>query len=340
MRIISTTGYYASGSSAVTDLLREYDTVTEAGGCDYEISFFFGYHGVLNLYNWLLIHKYNQRDAIIDYWNDACKKAHFGTKMNYEKYFNGHFLSETRKYLDSIRGEQIGERWYVDYMRLSEIQVFLNRVINKAYSIKNEIYNKTHTDRRETSIPVFGKKDKRYTYEISEDEFVEKTRLYFQTLFDFINDGKDIVMVDGLASSYALDEISRFFDDFRLTIVDRDPRDIYLTDKYVLQTENVPRDIRMFCEWYRFRHSCFTYREAKVLKVQFEDMIYRYDDTVKLIEEFVGVKDYDHVAKKEYFQPERSIKNTKLWHKYPSEEDNMRYIERNLSEWIYDYDKV
>lgn len=337
MRFITTTGYYASGSSAVTDLMREYSCVQEPSGCDFEVSFFFGYHGIPNLYYWIEKGKSHQRFAVMDFYNDAVKVAAFGTRMNYEKYFDGHFIEYTRKYINALHGDKCGTRWYVDYLRLPAAKLLLHRIVNKIYSIKNEYYNKHHSDRREKRIPLFGRKEPVYLYNINAQEFVDATREYMSSLYESISNGKEIVMVDGLIATDNIDDISRYFDDMRLVIVARDPRDVYLTGKYVLKTEDIPLDPHEFCDWYRCRRHNFSYEKSCVMEIRFEDMIYKYEDTVKEIETYFGISPENHIEKKKYFKPEVSANNTKLWKRFKNEEETMKLIEKELSEWVYPY---
>ena len=86
MKVLATTGYYGSGSSAVTDLMREYSTVCQPSGTDAEISFFFGYYGIGNLYYWIVDGRRLQSFAVKDFLHEAKRVATSGSKMNYEIY--------------------------------------------------------------------------------------------------------------------------------------------------------------------------------------------------------------------------------------------------------------
>lgn len=123
MKVFATTGYYGSGSSAVTDLLKEYNNVYSSS--DYEISFFFGYEGIPNLYYWLVRGKRLQSKAVSDFWNGANVWASFGKKLNYEIYFRGNFIHYTKEYLDNLRGKVIGRRYEIDFTSLSKIQRYI-----------------------------------------------------------------------------------------------------------------------------------------------------------------------------------------------------------------------
>ena len=331
MRFIATTGYYGSGSSAVTDLVREYSNVEQPTGTDFEISFFFGYHGIENLRYWIVNGKRLQRDAIHDFLSTARRVASLGHKMNYEKYFQGHFMEATRKYVRQISGTKCGERYYVDLMRLSDMKLLLHRFVNKLYA-SNIIYSKTHSDVRQSGTRLFGTKESLYLYDITEDEFIYETKKFINYLFGNICRNKKIIMVDGLISTHDIDDVSMYFDDLRTVIVRRDPRDIYLSEKYIWKTETVPRAPKSFCSWFAQAMKTYSYKTSIVKEILFEDLIFNYDKTVSELELFLDLSEENHIEKQKYFKPDVSINNCRLWKKYPQEADNIKLIEESLPE--------
>ena len=66
-------------------------------------------------------------------------------------------------------------------------------------------------------------------------------------------------------------------------------------------------------------------------------MIYRYDESVKKIEEFLDL--HGHVRKKEIFDPARSINNTQLIRLHPEDAKNIDYIEKELPEYLYHFEE-
>ena len=54
--------------------------------------------------------------------------------------------------------------------------------------------------------------------------------------------------------------------------------------------------------------------------VQFEDLIYKYTETVSDIEMWLQLNEKDHIRKKKIFNPDLSRKNTKTWIKYENNE--------------------
>ena len=75
------------------------------------------------------------------------------------------------------------------------------------------------------------------------------------------------------------------------------------------------------------------------MKIQFEDLIYRYDEMVSKIEEFIGLSAKDHEFPFRGMNPKRSVYNTWLFKNYPYT-DEIKYIEENLNEYIYDFEAV
>ena len=71
--------------------------------------------------------------------------------------------------------------------------------------------------------------------------------------------------------------------------------------------------------------------------IQFEDLIYRYDETTADLCNFLGLNEKDHKFSKQHLDPSKSIKNTQLWKRYDIG-SNLEFIEHELAEYLYDYD--
>jgi Mn-containing catalase len=68
-------------------------------------------------------------------------------------------------------------------------------------------------------------------------------------------------------------------------------------------------------------------------------MIFDYDKTVNCIIDFLGLDEKKHIHKQQYFKPMVSIRGTQLYKKIPGHEDEIKYIEKELKEYLFDYDK-
>ena len=54
-----------------------------------------------------------------------------------------------------------------------------------------------------------------------------------------------------------------------------------------------------------------------MLRIRFEDLVLKYDHTLKKIYDFLGENKETHVNKKRHFDPLLSSKNIGLWKNYP-----------------------
>ena len=97
-------------------------------------------------------------------------------------------------------------------------------------------------------------------------------------------------------------------------------------------------NVQDFCSWYRLTREHRKYEHddpAKVMRLYFEDLIYHYDETVDQICKLLNLDRSLHVSPKTKLIPERSIANTQMWKRYPDEEENIKHIETQLSEYCY-----
>ena len=72
--------------------------------------------------------------------------------------------------------------------------------------------------------------------------------------------------------------------------------------------------------------------DHRVLRINFEDLIYKYDDTKKTVFDFLDIDESDHINKFKYFDPKVSIKNVGIWKKHENQDD-MNKIYEELKEY-------
>ena len=76
---------------------------------------------------------------------------------------------------------------------------------------------------------------------------------------------------------------------------------------------------------------------AKVLKLQFEDLVYDYDASMEQIYAFLGVTKAQHSAPRTHFDPAKSIQNTQLFRANEQYAREAEIIAELLPEYIYDF---
>lgn len=127
--------------------------------------------------------------------------------------------------------------------------------------------------------------------------------------------------------------------DIKVVIVDRDPRDIYLLEKEIWHGTIAPAEsAELFCKWYRWtREIAKNNMGGNVLKIRFEDLIFNYQETVDKVLDHFEIPFHNHTQKKKYFDPARSIVNTRLWKTIQGHEQDIQYIEQELLEYCYPF---
>ena len=68
-----------------------------------------------------------------------------------------------------------------------------------------------------------------------------------------------------------------------------------------------------------------------------EDLIYRYEETVLKIQQFIKIE--EHADAHLHFKPEVSINNTQLYTKYPYLKNDIMCIENELHDFLYNFDE-
>ena len=330
-QLISCAGYCGSGSSAVTDLIGEYEGVKSL--TEYEFRFIQDIDGVADLEYHLVKnhHRHNAGHALKRFWR--LSQFNHGTWFNarYEPFFGGQYLSITRQYVDSLADYRYPGYWYMDMYERGKWMYYW-------YSLKGKILKKLKINSLKMSHEeTFGSHP-------TEERFLKETKLYLSKLLEAANPkNAPRLMVDQLLPSSGINQCLRYFDcDVKLLIVDRDPRDVYISGKYIWKNGIIPRDPELFCKWFRDCHE--SNRDEicdsnKVIKLQFEDMIFNYEREKLKIEEFIGFETGQHKHPFSGFNPKRSVHNTQLWKLY-SEDSAIDIIEKSLHEYLYNFDGV
>lgn len=174
----------------------------------------------------------------------------------------------------------------------------------------------------------------------TEEKFLDCTRRYIDRLFSETNkENKGNIIVDQIVPASNVNHYLRYFNDIKVFVVDRDPRDIYILEKYVWKGSVVPTEsVEIFCQWFEYtrRHRKSENYNENVMFVQFEDLIYKYEETVSKIEKYLGFSAEDHVNKFKSLDPKRSINNTRMWEKLNIDRREVEYIEEKLKDYLYE----
>lgn len=335
MRIITCASYYGTGSSAVTDFITEFDTVYSMG--DYEFRFLHDPDGIADLeYHLVWNHnRHNSGHAVKRFKKIVDFNAGFKFVPRYEPFFQNQWKKLSYEYIDELVDFSFKGWWQYDLLDKGLVYYYYKLLFNK-------IYQKTIARKTEKVLNVLPN-EITYCSRPSQEEFDLKTKNYLRKLFKEANkENKPYLMVDQLLPSSNLNRYWKFFDDIKAIVVERDPRDLYILEKYKWKASLIPTDdVHKFCEWYKYTRA---HRKTEVwdcdkaILLQFEDLIYKYDETTERLVEWLGLDKKNHSTPLQKLNPERSIKNTRLWTQYDIGED-LKIIETELKEYLYDYNQ-
>ena len=205
------------------------------------------------------------------------------------------------------------------------------RILNKI------LHNTIWKNKPERTLNTM-KNEVTYCSHPSAENFIKYTKNYIYSLFSSVSDNADIIMVDQIVPPTNLSRYIRYFNDIKVVIVDRDPRDIFILEKYVWKDGIIPKDVELFCKWFKYTRQHRKeedLRHPSIYFIQFEDMIYNYDKTTKKLIEWLELEDNLHIRKNKFFIPQKSINNTQTWKKIPCEQKEINYIEKELREYLY-----
>lgn len=329
---ITCASYYGTGSSAITDFFSEFDDIFSLG--EYEYRFVQDPNGIADLeYNIIENnHRHNTSNAIKNFkkYILECKKMGYGGYDIFGKQLD--LLVD--EYLEKIVQLKTHTWWNKDRIDKGSLFCFIDRIYSLFMRlIHGEI-------KSEARYSLLKNKEIGYYTIISEKEFLDATKQFINDLFGYVNkEKKKYIMVDQIVPPTNARRYIRYFNNIKIIVVDRDPRDIFLLEKYVWKWGVIPVDnVEEFVKWFKItRNASFDDDQEHVLKINFEDLIYKYDITKKILTDFVGIDLNKHTAPFEKFDPKISINNTNLKGKFEDSKKEIEYIEKNLKEYLYHF---
>lgn len=331
--MIGVCGYGFTGSGAVVDLLKEYEELHVISGMEFSLPY--SPDGLLSLKANLVDYYARSASSIVAIRRfEKLIKGFNSPNSAWKKLSNNQFLQISEEYIDSLvqatwkgkLGFDITQySWLTQRIKgslLGRVQTFVDKKFKKYIPI----------------VPIQTMK-----MSINPTDFEQKTKKYVDKLLRaFANNEKEIVLDQPFPANKP-DFVFPFFESPKAIIVDRDPRDVFLLAKYVVLSEArfMPcDDVQEFINYYRSIRDSIddSVLDDKILRINFEDLIYEYERTLHKIEGFLGLS--EHTLPKKNFDPSRSVVNTKLFMKELDEKTRkeISMIEEQLSPWLYDFD--
>lgn len=329
--IITVTGFGATGSSAISHIISEFDNVKSLGSTEFWL--LQDLHGVSDLDYFLNDGNHRSKTFVgIRNFERLVKKK----RAFYSRYFPN-FDSISTEYISNIKGTTFNKALHpFEYE-----QSFLMEIFVKVYFKLQFIIHKLFSPNDELILKLPSNKKHHFKYD--PEYFYKITKIFTRKLFESIMDNKNCnhIMVDQLVPSTNISRYFNYIDKLKVIVVDRDPRDIFLLNKLkwkgtpvLCDTDNVD----VFIDWYSsIRYNSFKGDNSDVMRINFEDLIYNYESTLEKITSFCMLNKQLHNQKFKIFDPKKSITNTKLWEQQHNFQSEISQIERKLSKYCYKY---
>ena len=331
-QIITSTGYGGTGSSAITDLLKEFDSGISMG--DAEFWFLQDYDGVSDLEYYLI--DGNHRSKVSMAISNFIKyiKTH---SAFYNNFFGENFIKYSNEYINSLVDARFKKA-------LSDYEVnnsFLKLWYFKLYPIMQLGIKKILKQDTFEFSPKIRLIDKYYSIP-DRNRFYVETKKYTSKLFSLLDtDNKyKFIAIDQLVPSINTNRYFNYIDNLKVIVVDRDPRDLFLLNEthwngasYICDTTNVYE----YINWYKTmrEHRKIEERNDNVVYIMIEELIYEYDKSLESLYKFLGLAKDEHINKRQYFNPDVSKNWTRLWEKYPKYKKEVEMIREHLNEYCY-----
>ena len=327
MKKIACVGYHSTGAGVIDCLFREFDNVMQ-GTYEVEARMIQDPDCVSDLeYNLVENpHRLNSGFAIKRFKQYVDK-----TNRSYRKIFGNEWKRISYEYADSLADFQYDGYWHGDIW-------ILNPILRYYHTFRRALAKLTPKRYRKPAWYNYFPWIKSYHVCISEEEFLKKTRLYIDELCEVANKkNAEYVVLDQLIAPDQVERQSRYVNDLKIIIVDRDPRDVYI-DQMINGNHVLPKDPLQFSKAYRDCRKHTVYDSEICMSISFEDLIYRYDESIKKVMDFVGIDIRHHIHPQTVFKPEISIKNTKQWERYPEYSGACEVIAKNLPELLHRFE--
>lgn len=342
---IGVTGYFGSGSSAVLDLLAEYSCngtgLKDAkGGYEHTTLYFPG--GLFDLEDKLLLGNdiHRSDEALKTFRQEMLRldKNNFGWYGSFREMFGNVFQNNLEQFLSELNFFDVNTRYYGQCEKVIFNPLKIPLQLAARILLGRTIYK---WGRQFIYHPAKAKMTVAFP---SDDEFYKAAQKFVAAYMNMFKEpDKENTIFDRILLCHNLYRLPRYFDDnFRMIVVNRDIRDVYILNKYIWKQIHAgsmyPDDLNTFVDYWKRIHAMEKkITDARILVINFEDLIYKYDETVAKIEQHCQLSSDKHIRKGEFFDPQKSIKNTQVFCLDKAWETELEVIERELQEYKYDF---
>lgn len=327
LKNIITTGFMGSGSSAATDLLREFESVDCKNG-SFEYVFLHCPDGVFDLEDKLLQNNNAVRsdEALRSFRNTMLDlfSHKYWWFSNYKKKISPDFMKYVDVFLERITTCEYKGYWY-EQEKVSTGRLCVNAIRKKLHP------NKAHAKKMDNRLCMAFP---------TKEQFYAAANSFLNAIIHEIADIGQIALLDQLFLPHNLNRIESYIPNSKYILVKRDPRDVFILNKYywIAQGNPIPfpTDVEKYCEFYHGMMTSMPKIENTRIKcIWFEDLVLSYEQTLKELCTFLNFQKSSHTKKFSFFDPHKSSRNIGLYL------DEQRFIkesviiEKKLGPYLY-----
>jgi len=325
-KFLDLSGYAFTGKHAVIDLMREFE--------GYHVPHFAFEFCLLRIQGGIL----DLKTALVDDWSPIRSDAairrfkklvkRVGTKnsrldprtwfeaigLNYDEHFNHLFFELSERYLAELVEVSWKAAWpfaMADWSGSELLWRRLKRRVGFKDAFEVEMYLAPPDN--------FARATRRYLCDLlSSNVAPDTTTIVMHNAFEPFNPYR------------CLD----FFDSAKSIIVDRDPRDNFVAMSLYKFLALPAAEFTKRYRVYRMAAQRNMKPSDQILRIQYEDLVLRYDEALARILTFLDEDKTVHATPRKYFNPAISVKNIGIWKSHPNQKD-IEYIARELPEYCY-----
>lgn len=192
----------------------------------------------------------------------------------------------------------------------------------------------------------FSREDSVYLARLSEKQFDAKSREYFERLFAPIAaKGFRWLVLNNAFEPFSPERSIGFFNHAKAIVVDRDPRDVYISALRAGKIEGsqvglavTGGSVSNFIRRFRIYRSSATAKSPHVYRMQFESLVLDYEAEVKRLRAFLGDASVATTSQARAFDPVNSARNVGQWKRLDDLRlmDDVALIKSELSEYCLD----
>jgi hypothetical protein len=333
--VIDLSGYSFSGKSAVYDLLSEFKGFfSQSKEFEFELIRIQG--GILDLKN-----------ALVDNWSpirssEAIRNFYrlirtiggprgyftrFTTSgAQYDKFFPK-FTEASNLYIDSLLEARWQCEWPFSIYNLDPISLPLIKIYKKF---------------------GFNKKETVYLSRISNENFINKTKVYLKTIFsNAMNIDSKAIILNNAFEPFCPEKSIILIDSAKSIIVDRDPRDVYISALNAGKIDNmqvgeavIGGSVNNFIKRFKIYHAFSSDNTNRIYRLNFESLVLNYEVELNRIKLFLGEDICVHERKRSIFNPDFSVKNVGQWRNLKNQKliKDIKLIEKELYKFCIDID--